>query len=60
VSDGPVALAAGASTVLTPKAISTFWACAKFENTASEMQVKDKRAAVRNVCFKRTSHSILI
>jgi len=35
VSDGPVKLAEGADSVLTPKAKSTFCACAKFENAAT-------------------------
>jgi hypothetical protein len=38
--------------VLTPNAMSIFWACAKFENAARAAQAKVKRMATRTVCFK--------
>src|ERR1017187_4893494 len=46
-------LAPGASVVLTPNAMSIFWACAKFENAVRAAQANVKRTAIRNVCFNR-------
>ncbi len=49
----PLHLACGANVVLMPNAMSSLWACAKFENAAKAAQAKVKRMAIRNVCFKR-------
>jgi hypothetical protein len=51
--------APGPKVVLTPNAISIFWACAKFENAAIVAQANDKTIAIRNVRFNRKPPSIL-